>query len=282
MIVYPFSVSGDTDKSAGIKIAQLLATELHDRGQVDVKLPRAGITRAQFLSEAAKSGTDYYVSGYLTPLGEQIAIVEQVVSTTSGAIIWSNTAQVTTYADALSQGNLIQIAILRHAGRVEAQYQQQQSASTPAPEDRNGTSTSIGRILGIFKKGPSATPAPRTTLSNSQKPPRAIYLVPMANSAASHLLLDGLQRYYYALFVPTATANTAADAKRICNGQSNVDIATGTLSSQTRYRRESDTFTLRILLCDGSTYYTTTTSATTAYDAINNAVDAFYNAHPKN
>ena len=282
VIVYPFSVSGDTDKSAGVKIAQLLATQLHEHGRVEVKLPQAGVTRAQYLADATKSSADYYVSGYLTPLGEQIAIVEQVVSTTSGAIIWSNTAQVTTYADALSQGDLIQTAILSHAGRVEARYQQQESAATPAPEDRNGTSTSIGRILGIFKKGPAATPAPRTTLSAAQKAPRAIYLVPLSNATASHILLDGLQRYFIALFSPVLTSNAQADAKRICNGQSNIDIATGSFSSVTRYRRESDSFTLRVLLCDGSTYYTTTTTANTAYDAINNAIDAFYNAHPRN
>ena len=73
--------------------------------------------KAAFLEAARLRGADYYVTGYLTPLGDEVSLLIQVVSTYSGTVVWSTTTQVRTYAEAAGQSDIIRDAILRHAGR---------------------------------------------------------------------------------------------------------------------------------------------------------------------
>src|SRR5947209_16837435 len=92
LIIYPFQVNGDADKTSGAKLAALFAGQMQTAGGLAIKplATTVGIARADYLTNAIKSGADYYVSGYLTPLGDEVALVEQVVSTSSGAIVWAN------------------------------------------------------------------------------------------------------------------------------------------------------------------------------------------------
>lgn len=158
VVVYPLTVTGEADKESGSRLGLLFATRIATSGGITVKPPPPGTERKDFLDEARKLGADYYVSGYVTPIGNEVALVEQVVSTYSGIVMWSNTAQVLTYADASSQADIMRTAILRHAGRAVAQEDapitQPTGATSPQPQ---GSGVNVGKLFSHKKSEPSAT-----------------------------------------------------------------------------------------------------------------------------
>ena len=282
LVIYPFQVNGDADKTSGAKLAALFAGQMQAAGGITIKPLAAtvGVARADYLTNAIKGGADYYVSGYLTPLGDEVALVEQVVSTSSGAIVWANTAQLLTYGDATTQADSIRSAILGHAGRVEAEFQQQQAQSTPTPGPSNGASTSIGAILGLLHH---RGPAPKPSLAPNQKPVRAIVLV--GRGQAANALFTSLDRTYRVSRSAVLTQNVANDAHLVCGATSTVTVAAGDVrTTQTKSFPPFTqyVFTLRVYRCDGSPFFTHTASSRSMEDAVDQAVAAFIAAHPSN
>src|ERR1700693_5322880 len=100
VVVCPLTVSSGADPEAGASIAVAIAQRLAISGGISVKPYPPGIQRTDFQTAAEKLGADYYISGFLTPLGDQISMVTQIVNVASGTIITSSTAFVKTYADA--------------------------------------------------------------------------------------------------------------------------------------------------------------------------------------
>ncbi len=89
VVVYPLTTSGATTKNdAGADIAVLLANRLAQLGGLTVKPYTPGTQRADYLSAALKEGADYYVTGFLAPVGAEVSIIVQVVSTSSGTIVY--------------------------------------------------------------------------------------------------------------------------------------------------------------------------------------------------
>jgi TolB-like protein len=158
VVVYPFTVSGPTDPEAGGRLAVLFATELAQEGGLNVKPATPGTDRAHFLSAAVALGADYYVTGFVTPLGDEVSLVDQIVSTYSGIVVWSDTKQIRTYEEAAGQADLIRAAILRHAGRTLAQLDEPAPKATTTPPPT--TTKNSGNFLGLFGRKPKATPAP--------------------------------------------------------------------------------------------------------------------------
>ena len=118
VIVFPFTLSAsDVDKESGSRLAVIVATGISNNGGVIVKPAPPGTERKNYLSVARSVGADYYVSGYITPLGNEVSVVEQVVSTQNGILIASNTAQIATYADAAGQGATLGDEIIHHHNR---------------------------------------------------------------------------------------------------------------------------------------------------------------------
>jgi hypothetical protein len=101
-MVYPFDVQTGADPRLGQAIAQILAQEMVAAGEISVPPVPQGVKRANFLENARAARADFYISGYVTPVGESAAVVEQVVSVESGVILFSQTAQVTSVADVAS------------------------------------------------------------------------------------------------------------------------------------------------------------------------------------
>ena len=148
VVVFPLNVTGEADKEAGSRLGLLFATRFATSGGITVKAPPPGTLRKDYLEESRKLNADYYVSGYVTPIGNEVALVEQIVSTYSGIVVWSNTAQVLTYNDASSQADIMRTAILRHAGRAVAQEDspivQPSGAATPQPQ---GSGVDVGKLF---------------------------------------------------------------------------------------------------------------------------------------
>jgi len=140
----------------------LFAQQMSENG-VQVVPPPPGTQRTDFLTAARKLGCDYYITGFLTPLGAEVTVVEQIVSTTSGTVIGSNSAELLTYADASGQGSLLANLVRRHAERALAPLNDNGVASTPEPKE-SGPQTSLSKLGNIFKRkskaAPTATPSP--------------------------------------------------------------------------------------------------------------------------
>jgi hypothetical protein len=167
VVVYPLSVTGSTDPDAGSRLALLFATQLVQEGGITVKPPEPGAKREDFLQAAKDLNADYYITGYITPVGDSVSLVDQVVSTYSGIVVWSNTTEIRTYAEALGQADLMRSAILRHAGRTLASLDQP-AQSTPAPSASHDPQQ--GNLSGLFKHKPKSTPAPAPAPVRSSAP----------------------------------------------------------------------------------------------------------------
>lgn len=191
VVVYPLATSGTADPQAGGRLAIIFASRLANAGGISVKPATPGTTRAQYLAAARALGADYYITGFMTPLGNEVSLVNQLVSTYSGIVVWSNTTQVRTYDEAAGQADLLHDAILRHAGRTLAALDQPAPlpTATPAPPP-NG-----GNLNKIFSRRPKPTaapkPAPTATAAPaaSSAPARASAAPPSqapASPAATH------------------------------------------------------------------------------------------------
>ncbi len=169
LVVYPFSVNGgDVSKEAGSRLAIAIATQIGDLGGVDVKPATPGVERQAYLDAARAQGADDYIAGYLTPLGDGVSLVEQLVSTVTGIIVYSNTAQVRTYADAAGQGDVLRDAIIRHQTRNLGAYAAPPpSAATPTPgpaASGAAAQENLGRLFGRRQKvAAPPKPSPSST-----------------------------------------------------------------------------------------------------------------------
>jgi len=166
VVVFPFTLSAsDVDKESGSRLAVIIATGIANNGGVVLKPAPPGTERKNYLTVARQIGADYYVSGYITPLGDEVSVVEQIVSTQSGILIASNTAQLTTYADATGQGATLGDEILRHHNRNLDAFQAPPppAAATPTPEPTGAAQADLGKLFGRHKGKAAPTPAPSAT-----------------------------------------------------------------------------------------------------------------------
>ncbi len=196
VVIYPITSSGAIEASAGGNLALIIATKLTQLGGVTIKPPTPGTERAKFLDAANASGADYYVTGFLTPIGADNSLITQVVSTHSGSVVFSTTGIVRTYEDALAQVDALHSAILRHAGRgLAALDAPPPPPSRSPPPVANEGSVDIGKALHKRRRGhpaSSATPTARPSSLPSAPAPGA----PATRSAA----------------LPSATASAVAGA----------------------------------------------------------------------
>lgn len=120
VVVFPLTETGIADPQAGERIASLISQELKQTGAVELRDPSAQVTRQQYLEVARKLGADYYLSGFVTVISGQLAVVEQLVSTLGNTTVWSNNARLLTNDDARAQGDLVRDAVIRSSGRAPA------------------------------------------------------------------------------------------------------------------------------------------------------------------
>lgn len=172
VVVYPLTVAGTADPQAGGKVSVIYANRLAALGGLSVKPPAPGTERKHYLDAALEAGADYYVTGYVSPLGDAVTLINQVVSTHSGIQVWSDTVQVNSYNEASAQADLIRTAILRHAGRYSASID---ATPPPAPPATHPAAPHNEANLGpLFQRhatdqaaapGQAGTPPPSTVTS---------------------------------------------------------------------------------------------------------------------
>ncbi len=189
VVIYPLTTTAGTNPDAGSNIAILFSNRMAQAGGITVKPPTPGTTRADFLTAALNEHADYYVTGYLTPLGDDVSMLAQVVSTYSGTIVFSTTVVVRTYAEAGGQADLLREAILRHAGRGLAELDETPPPSTPEPRaserPHEGTLANITSVFHHTKKTPEPSPAPSGSAASVAASRPSPSPAPVATAAAS-------------------------------------------------------------------------------------------------
>ncbi len=291
VLVYPFDVQTGADPRIGNAIGQILAQEMTAAGGITVLPVPHGVKRTDFLENAHTGHADFYISGYVTPVGDTAAVVEQVVSVDSGVILFSQTAQVSSVADVASQSLLARSQILAFVGR-GTETVQAQASNTPAPTSSNGAQMpiqGIGSIVdSVFKHHgghSSPTPLPVT------KPARGVIVAPVTASGQVALadLTSAGQELYFSLnrrFTTQTTGITsevAQSADAICGSDRNNTIATGTLQEASAHHGKAQvTFNLLVYTCFGATLEREVGNASSIKGAVDAAVAAYATAHPDN
>ena len=161
VIVYPLEASSSQlNREDSVRIAGTLATQIALGGYVKVVPPKADVARANYLTDARAAGADYYVTGFVTPLGNGASVVEQVVSTTSGTMVFSVTNYITSMDDVANQGDQLRAGIIERENRgIQAFQAPPPPANTPAPEPSHGAEANINKIFG-HKKGAAVAAVP--------------------------------------------------------------------------------------------------------------------------
>lgn len=290
VLIYPFEVQTGADPRLGIAIAQILSQEMANAGGINVLAVPQGIKRPAFLDNARTLHADFYISGYVTPVGDSAAVVEQVVSVESGVILFSQTAQVSSVADVASQSLLARSEILAFVDR-GTQSVGTQTANTPAPRSTNGANVpiqGIGSIVSsVFKhKGPAHTPTPGPVA----KPSRGIIVAPVtgAGAASSTDLTNAGHELYFSLNnhfntqMTSVTSAVAQSADTICGSDRNNTIATGTLEQTPAKHGSTITFTLLVYTCFGAPLFKEVATASSIKTAVDTAVNNYAKSHPDN
>jgi hypothetical protein len=291
VVVYPFDVQTGVDPRLGQAIAQILSQEMTAAGGISVLPVPQNVKRADFLTNARSNRADFYISGYVTPVGDHASVVEQVVSTESGVILFSQTAQVQTVADVASQSLLARQQILAFVGRATENVETQ-PANTPAPTSTNGAQVPIqglGSIVSsVFKHKGAHTPTPPPVV----KPSRGVIVAPLTPSGyvASADLNSALHELYYSLnarfnaqMSGVITSNVSQSADAICGSNRNNTIATGTLQESPPHHGKSQvTFNLVVYTCFGSILGRASGKGGSIKSAVDSAVGAYATDHPDN
>jgi len=157
VVVYPLAASPALDRDAAERIVTTLATHIAQGGLIKVVPPSTSVERQNYLADARSLGANYYVTGFLTPLGSGASVVEQVVSVTSGSMVYSVTNYVTNLADIASQGDSLRAGILDQSSRgIQAFEAPEPAASTPTPAATNGPNVDVNVNKFFGRKKPSA------------------------------------------------------------------------------------------------------------------------------
>lgn len=285
VLVYPFDVQTGADPKLGSAVAQIFGQEMYAAGGITVLAVPKGVTRANFLSNARSEGAEFYISGYVTQVGDIASVVEQVVSVDSGVILFSQTAQVNTVADVASVSLLARTEILTFLGRT-TQTVQTQGGNAPAPTSTNGANVPISGIGSIVDSvfhhhSSSATPAPATV-----KPSRGVIVAPVraGGSVIAADLSNATRELYFAanryfnVQLTSVTSDPAKYADAVCGANRNNTIASGALLESGR----QVTFVLNVYTCFGAQLASETQKAGSLKAAVDAAVAAYVKEHPEN
>lgn len=290
LVVFPFQTSSDLKADTGNRAAQLFVQQMNGAGGIDAILAPTNVQRPGYLAYAAKLQADYYLTGYMTPLGGGVSLVEQLVSTQSGTIAYGATAQIDSFDDASAQALQIHGAVLAMEQSDAQRYAAAQAESTTTPEPSSQTNVSKGfsDIAGLFKHH-AATPKPAAV----QKPAKGVFVVramgsvPATNlTQATSALYNGLNAHFNTHMTAVVPNNLSKQADGICGTSRNNTIATGSLAASTSHHglgtRTQWSFTLDVYTCFGAKLAESGGQADTLDAAVKAAVDAYATSHPLN
>jgi TolB-like protein len=292
LLIYPFDAPTDIDPRYGNAVANIFAQVITETGGVKVLAIPSGIKREDYQKYAAVQHADYYISGYIQPIGSAAAIVTTLVDVNSDISVWETTTNISDVQDVGSQALAFRTILLQSAG-VDRPEINAGPANTPTPSSTSGASTNLSNVLGdLFhgKSKPKETPNPNATPTPS-KPARGMFIVPVTGNAQSSSLssatadLYRAMNVYYTARMSAVAGDAAKNANAICGQSRDNTIATGMLNVEHvggLRPHDSYTFTLNVYACYGALLYTNTQTDNDFTKAVLNAVAAYQTDHPEN
>jgi TolB-like protein len=149
LALYPFATDGSAPAEAGAQFADALAADIRSVGGVSVVRGPAGLTPAQYHTDAQAQGADYFLIGAVAPVGSGFSIIEQLVRTRTGLLVWSATYQAASLDDVKGQGAQVRQALMDQIGH----------ASFPAPR----TTATAAPAAPLAAAAPAASASPAST-----------------------------------------------------------------------------------------------------------------------
>ena len=295
VVIYPFKQSGQMQANTGVAVAKIFAQAFHASPGVRVIEVAQGIKRSAFQTYARSKNADYYITGYLTPIGNGAAVVEQLVSTQSGIIIYSQTSQIFSVQDVASLALRAHDAVVGIAGP-ENQSVAPSASATPAPSASSGGQVSLNGLSGIVHSlfaHPTKRVATAPTHPALPPMPSRIAIVtrvsgnasPSDLTLATNELMQRLATYFHTVTPLIAVTNASAQASALCGTNRDQSVITG-LIKQVRiggFRPHNrSTFTLDVYACFGAKLYTTTSTNDNLKAAVDATVKRYQKLHPGN
>jgi len=295
VMIFPFETPSDLDPKYGNAIANIYAQVMAQSNEVTVLALPPVIKREDYQTYAHIHHADYYVSGYIQPIGSGAAIVAQVVDVTSDISVYSATTQVSDVQDIGSQALSALEVIRQAAGIGRQQIQTADATPQPQPSTSAGASYQLSSIVGDLFKGKAAPktkgPVPTAT-PQPPKPDRGVIVAQLLGNAAAPTLKAGTTDLYFGMnahyktsLATVTTQNLANQADAICGANRDNTIASGILNVQHvgGFRpHDSYTFTFNVYACFGAVLYTTQETNDDYNKAIKSAVESYYTDHPEN
>jgi hypothetical protein len=290
VLIYPFETQAGADPKIGAAISQILSQAMTQSGGINVLPVPPKVARSDYQTYAKQQHADFYIGGYVTPIGETASVVEQVVSVDSGVILYSQTAQVFSVGDVASQSLQARAVIEAYTNR-GTQSIASTSSKTPAPTATNGAQMKLGGISAIvdsvFHHHAAATPTP---IPAGAKPSRGVIVAPVlaTGSVSASDLSSATNELYFAMArkynasITGVKESVAKAADSICGSNRNNTIASGTLAENMPKKGHEVDFTLQIYTCFGVVLDTQVGKGNNAKAAIDAAVAAYAAAHPDN
>jgi hypothetical protein len=292
VLVFPFESPSDIDQKYGSAIAKIYSDTFSGSGGLKVlPIPAKPVKADQYLSQAQAQHADYYVSGFVQPIGGQASIVAHVVDVNSNITVYSATTMISSVPDVASQALNARTVIMQSAGEQVSAIEPSSAPETPAPTS-SGASVSLDNMIGGLFKGKGGKNVAAATPTPSPKPPRGVIVAKISGNASAQDLsvgTDDLYRamnvYYTTRLVQTASTDVSSQANALCGPQRDNTVASGTLNVQHvggMHPHDVYTFTLTIYACFGVTLYSESKTDPNRTKVIQEAVKAYAEAHPEN
>jgi hypothetical protein len=165
VVVFTLVPSGSATIESSARIAAALSIRLSGAGTLAVKSAPADVKQADYLSAAQKLGVDYYVSGFVSPLGGGFATSLQLVSTTNGIAVWTGTATLSGTDDVADAAEVLTRVIGEREARNSYAVAGGNAPPPPGPAAPAGSATRPGGLaaappVAATPPRPVATPAP--------------------------------------------------------------------------------------------------------------------------
>jgi TolB-like protein len=291
VLVYPFTTPSDLDARYGTAVAQIYDEVFAQSGGLTVLNSPEGVKREDYAKVAKVQHADYYISGYIEPIGTGAAIVMQIVDVSSDIAVYAQTTQVQGVPDVGSQALYARNVILQASGIESTQITT--TKETPTPSSTSGASVSLTNVLGDIFKGKGkgkGTASVATPIPN--KPSRGIIVMRVTGTAkatdiaaASDTMARDLGNFYAVRPSAIAVTNLAKQADGICGAFRNNTIASGVLTATHiggMHAHDTYSFTFNVNACFGPVLYTNTQTGDDRSKVVNDAVAAYVTDHPDN
>jgi hypothetical protein len=169
VVVYPLQASAALPRDVALRIVTTLSNEIAVDGRVRAIPADPDTDRSAYLAAARKLGADFYVTGFLTPLGDGASLIVQLVSTQSGAVVFSSSAQISSLSDVSSQGDILRLAIIGHANPGYPALTNSSAGANATPPPPAASEAPEANIGGLFRHK-KAEPKPTPTATPSVTP----------------------------------------------------------------------------------------------------------------